>query len=801
MLKQIITSALVAVGLLSTVTPALSQSQPAIPNGYVLVPLSTFSASTASMLETAEPQVASVAPSAEKSLLRISDEFGFAGRDNLRVTAILYDEDNRPIAGRTVSLISSRSGDKITAITPVTNSHGEAIFSITGHKEGVSTLTAIDQASNTVLTERTQIVFLKNNQSGIGGNIDLLKSDLVAEATSANTDDGTLDATYDEMIEVINFPAETTVNIPLDVTVQIIDLDGMTNENYTGTIMFDSTDPLAILPEPYTFTDIDQGEHTFYSAVTFATAGVNKILVSSDTATEPIELYITVNGIEAKIDAPIIDSPVSGSLLNQDSLALNGFTAPNSNLVVLIDDRAAQQTFSDMSGTFEVELTSLDDGDHALTVAILLADDTIGATSEATTITIDTISPELLSLTLEPATEIEIGTPVTITLLSETNLESAELFINDGDSSLSLLELKNGAYAGKLETTSLGEYSLRIKLTDRAGNFADFTDVGTLTVVEPPSPLTIDAIETEPADTRVNLFWEPPVNHAEVSYYIIQYGPVKDNPDQQFTTPDNRTAWYIDRLNNDTAYYFQITSYDAENKMNGYSIIADETPRSILNLNAMACDTKIVLDWRDQTDEQIVRYQIAYGIDNKKYIETQNLPDRRTHWEIRNLINDVPYFFTIRGLDTANQVIFSADEEVSATPGGSACYGAGGPPEYPIQLWQKVDKDHESILLWNPVPGATAYKVYAGTEPNFFDLPTVTVTTPYLKPTNLLANQSYYFAVRAVLSDNHEAANFSNVLQLGVGPATLLALALLTAVSGSWLVRRKQKLAIKSHLW
>jgi hypothetical protein len=61
----------------------------------------------------------------------------------------------------------------------------------------------------------------------------------------------------------ISAPATTIAGNIFAITVTALTGSGQVNTSYTGTITFASTDPLAGLPATYTFTDADQGVHTF----------------------------------------------------------------------------------------------------------------------------------------------------------------------------------------------------------------------------------------------------------------------------------------------------------------------------------------------------------------------------------------------------------------------------------------------------------------------------------------------------------------------------------------------------------
>ena len=773
--------------LLSLLTLALTTapiSAQQIPEGFaLLVPLSSFGGQTTT---TQNISVVEISPTA--SALRTSSDFSFIGEDRLTVTATLRDAQGQPATGQAVNLISSRTADTIRSLQPTTNSNGEIVFEITTSSEGVSTFTAIDQASGQVIAERPRVVFLKNS-SAIGGN--LLKSDLLAEAG-----DG-IAQNYDQQVR-ITFPQTVSANTPYDITINVADLAGKNVEGFTGTISFESSDNTAVLPNSYTFTELDRGEHTFAKAVTFATSGFKNIIVSSnDSVTQPAELSIETLG-EQTIETiiPIIESPGDDFLTNE-TLSLIGTAPTNSNLAILAGGELVGTSESDENGDFLATVEDLPDGNYEISIAVLKIDNSIGEPSASITVTIDADTPELEEFSLEPdSTTISVGSVVRITAKSESGLLDAVATI--GAERIDLFEGLAGIYTGEFIASELGTYPLNFELTDEAGNQKLVAGTTILDIENAAPQITIVNIQVEPKNQRVDLSWDPPIN--PVDHYEILYGTDQNNLSQKFTTFDSRTAWYVGELNNDTVSYFQIISFDTEGSANGQSEVISATPTSLLGLQATACDSKILLNWKEQADERVASYKLAYGIESGKYVEERILPGgtNTSEWELRDLINGVEYFITIRGIDANNNPVFSSDEEVSATPVNGACHGSAAiympTIEQPIQLWQKKDLDGNTVLVWSPTPGVAGYRVYAGTQPNFFDLPTVTVATPYLRPDGLMANEDYYFAVRAIYGDGRESTLFSNVTKVEVGPALIIFGSLVLALGGGWMLRRKRHL-------
>jgi hypothetical protein len=102
----------------------------------------------------------------------------------------------------------------------------------------------------------------------------------------------------------ISVPAGATAGNSFSITVTALDGSGQVNPNFTGTITFASTDPLAGLPATYQFTSADQGVHTF--TVTLKRAGAQTIAALDATAGAA-----TVSVSPAAASAFVISGPSS----------------------------------------------------------------------------------------------------------------------------------------------------------------------------------------------------------------------------------------------------------------------------------------------------------------------------------------------------------------------------------------------------------------------------------------------------------------------------------------------------------
>ncbi len=765
-------------GIVSFLFAANFASASQIPAGYVLVPAETFFSQNIEL---------TVSPAAEisisKSSVRVNDEISYVGESSSVIITTLRDERGNPISGQKVNLISSRQTDTIKTSRAATNKNGEAIFQVIASEEGVSSFTAVTE--NQTLAERPRVVFLQQT-GGIGGN--LLSAD-VAVLETPTLDPVVPDPAVVSIITTdlnqiaVDFPERVAVDIPADITINIQDEDGNLLDNFDGTISFKSTDSLAILPRDYTFTELDRSSHTFANAVTFATAGNQTIDIFGDTSVAEKQFPVKVLGNVAALEAPVITNPSSGALLN-DTVSFFGFAEANSNLAVFVDGQFSAKGESDTTGRFFIDVDLLD-GQHEISVAILNTDNSVGAISETISVDVDQTPPMIEEITVSPGNKVGTGTLLTVSVKSEVGLENAQFTVNNNFVKLKEDEEVGGIYSGEITAPTPGTYLIGVELVDAHGNTGGHPEATSLLV---ETAVTIEEIETVPQDGRINLRWNPPANNAEVLNYEIFYGTDSENLKQKFTTPDNRTTWYVDDLNNNTNYFFQVVSLNLLGEQNGGSRTINATPVAILTTTS--CDGKILLNWQADENEQVTGYRLDYGVASGNYAESRVLSGGTASkaWEVRDLVNEANYFFALRGIDDFGEIVANIGEEVSATPhAGKNC----AVTDETIQLQQYKDSDGNTVLLWDPVMGADGYRVYAGTQPNLFDLPAIEINSTSFRPEGLSVNHDYFFAVSAVFAGDHGAATLSNVAKVEVGPAEILLISLLVALVGSFVLHRK----------
>src|SRR5208337_1324705 len=104
------------------------------------------------------------------------------------------------------------------------------------------------------------------------------------------------------VLAVTGFPNPDAVGAANNFTVTAYDAYGNLATGYAGTVRFNSSDPKATLPAPYTFSSSDAGKHTF--SATLATGGTQSI-AATDTSTS------SVTGSESGI---VVQAPTLQSL-------------------------------------------------------------------------------------------------------------------------------------------------------------------------------------------------------------------------------------------------------------------------------------------------------------------------------------------------------------------------------------------------------------------------------------------------------------------------------------------------------
>lgn len=110
----------------------------------------------------------------------------------------------------------------------------------------------------------------------------------------------------------LNNPGSLSVNEKFNITITAKNDEGITENDYTGTIHFSANPNNAILPADYTYTTSDNGVHTF-SNLSFTQSGTYNLTIVDtidSSRTQTIEIIVTDNSSQEDNSSPS-DSPSS----------------------------------------------------------------------------------------------------------------------------------------------------------------------------------------------------------------------------------------------------------------------------------------------------------------------------------------------------------------------------------------------------------------------------------------------------------------------------------------------------------
>lgn len=537
-----------------------------------------------------------------KSTVDINKSTAQAG-ETLEMLIRLQDSYENPIDGHVLKVAASKEGIDIYSPSYTTDENGEMTFYITSEIKGITDLTVFDTSSNKTLTEKAKIAFTtgtKNfDQGGWGDNY----NPVVLSAESGQID-SFLVSTDDSSVEV----GETVT-----VTATAIDEDGFTVSDYTGEIRFSSSDEEATLPDDYTFEADDLGEHTFSLSVKFITPGEQTLTITdTDQTTVEGETTFEVIDEDANYDADFetedferdgdftLISPASGSY-SADTVEVQGEADYGYFAIIYVNEEEAGRVEIEFDNTFTYSLEGLEDGSYVIYTDIVELDDgeadyedaeivEVIEESESETVEIDTTAPEIVSISSDPEDEAELSEVVTVTVLTESDLEEAYLLFED-----EIYELEETITSGKYEAELVmpeeeGEYTIDVVLMDALGNEVQYRDELSIVVVTTSETDTESAEDTADSEESeadneiieggdvekvtgvmvtedeeaVIISWEAAESDNTIAYYRVYYGPSEEALYAISDTFDSSTSWMITDLLGDQVYYFAVAAVDVE---------------------------------------------------------------------------------------------------------------------------------------------------------------------------------------------------------------------------------------------
>lgn len=522
--------------------------------------------------------------SIEKSTLNVNRKTAEAGGvENIIAEVKLVDKLGNPIKGHSIQLMSSNSEDEIQLLSQLsyTDDSGAIAFLVNSEKSGMSTLSAIDLTEDLTLDARTKIAFITTDDIKAIGGDDFEYDSYFEDASiflSSIADTGEV---YELLIELkdtdgdVDEENKIEKNKSASISVSAMDELGNIVPNYTGTVRFSATDENASLPEDYTFTSEDLGVHDFDLGIVFKTEGeqilsindIDNFAVKGETEFEIVPSEI-VAGPVLSTDVNLT-SPISGSFKSKE-VKISGTAAPNIKVQVLDNDIVLQELITSAEGKFSAALQNIEDGNHSIVVKSIDEEGKTFGQSEEVALTIDSTSPTIESFKLDKDGDLQVDVDINAVLMSETDLSSVSMIIDDR-----IIELTEdidlaGKYKGSFKTpANAGSYGIDLVLKDEVGNEGNFVKHTTLTVTEEEEiiPSQVTEISAVGSGGRVTFTWAAAEDDTYITNYKVSYGPDPEELYFEAKTFDSSTTWYIPNLLNGEKNYFGIQAIDSDGNL------------------------------------------------------------------------------------------------------------------------------------------------------------------------------------------------------------------------------------------
>ncbi len=665
------------------------------------------------------------------SITTLRDAAPADGKQPVQISVRLVDRHGNVIPNHLVNLISSRTEDKIEAIgSGFTNQMGEVAFQIFSLSDGVSYLSAYDKNSGITLDARAKVVFYAASGSAFsGGNLNVFM------ANSFLGDDNEGDKTYDKIDHFqIDIVKEAQFGVPTDITITGVDKNDKIVRDYNRMIIIQSTDNLATLPNggTYQFTDFDEGKKLFVKGITFSEAGTHTITVYDfdGSAVSPnikgeVTVKVSEECVGAGCDTPIttaiptpdispppigvagleIKKPESNAKFGDSRILITGKGTANSDLHltldgVIVEDGNENEVIIpvDGDGFFSYELKNVPDGSHSVSVT-----EVEGSlrTSDVITFEVDATPPEPGEVSIFPAGEVIKGEMVTITTFSEPNLTSVTVRFGNSGAATELFATPDQpnkySMSVKAPETS-GEYVLNFELKDTMENTTRFEAPVSLRVKSDTllsAPTNVQALG---GPNAVSISWLAPPGEG-ISGYRVYSGTnqlIVDTVAAEAIAPASSTI--VSGLQNGQVYYFTVAAMSQNGGESARSLpvsavpmpldpslpptdtpFATQTPNLSKNITGIPRNGSIELQW-DLPFLQTAFFDVQFGIASGVYSERFSVAGSTRNVIIPDLINNLPYYFTVipltqTGVPTGEQYI-----ELRVVPQSNGLHNA---PEYP----------------------------------------------------------------------------------------------------------------------
>ncbi len=595
------------------------------------------------------------------------------GSDAADLTVTLRDSYGNTLPGRPVALVSSRSADRITAVTPETGKDGTQHFALTTKENGTAHIRAVDLLSGNTLTS---IVDVTAGQAAVGGDYTATTSSF--DANSGRRFYAQVGSSGFDLVDSFDIVAPSTMPVGEEaqkVTIRAMDKNGNTVENYIGTVVFESTDPQATLPNfgTYTFKDRDLGQKAFPLVLTFKTPG-QQIFRVSDQSNPSISGSATINvgaGSSQGGRGITISSHKDGDAVNSLDIVVSGKGPAYANLTVMGGTQDAFGTTDDM-GEFSIPVT-LSSIQRDFTIRV--QDDTRQNDSGPIHLVLDTDPPLIGTIAFAPEEPMP-GDKVLAIVESDDDLKELTITIGETVAVLTKNPSASGSYQGFFTAPAGGTYQPSVKATDKAGNA---TEVRTNFTVGQTSLPTVQNVNAEARVNAVGLQWNP-LSDATIDGYRVYVGETPDNFLYTLDTGRVTTKATVAGLTAGKPYFFAVTAVKGSIESSQKSEVVQVIPLG-LSLDVLPGDGALQIKWTSlSTDLPLSSFTLEYGTEEDTYTETRTLNSGLREFTIRDLINGVPYFVRLVPVTVTGDELTDLAATGNGTPDGSGFHAGPNDP-------------------------------------------------------------------------------------------------------------------------
>ncbi len=306
-------------------------------------------------------------------------------------------------------------------------------------------------------------------------------------------------------------------------------------------------------------------------------------------------------------------------------------------------------------------------------------------------------------------------------------------------------------------STSSGNRETVLRDTDGDGVVV-INDVWSIDSTENPAPSAPANIIAVPLNASVNMFWS---KNSEIDFknYKI-YRSINNTNNFSVITNITSTNFTDTGLINNTNYYYRITAVDVSGYESDYSKTVSVIPQTNaapitpMGLRGIGLNGKVSLMWNNNPESDIAGYVVYRALN--KFALYSNISGlvAGTSYTDTAVINETPYYYKIRAVDTIAQTNNGFSDIVSVTPASNEI------PLSPVNLKLIAASSGALTISWTPneETNVVSYNVYYQREGSIIKGPFSTDNFTNYSINNLDNGYKYSIWVTAVNNNNFESA-------------------------------------------